>query len=46
MYILLRKLGLINPFSLEYLLGKLNKKIACIIIKFSKMVQDRLKITL
>jgi len=36
MYKILRELKLFDPFSLEYLIGNLNRKIANVIINFSK----------
>jgi len=46
MYKILRELKLFDLFSLEYLKGNLNKKIAIVIINFSKKVNKILKINL
>jgi len=46
LFILLRKLNLYDPFSVEYLLGHLNKKIAAIIIKFAMVANDKLNISI
>jgi len=42
MYGIFRSLKLLDPFSIEYLLGNINKKIAAIILKYIKMVNLKL----
>jgi len=44
MYIVLRNLKLIDLFSMEYMLGNLNKKTAAIIVKFAKVIHSKLEI--
>jgi len=38
MHKVLRELNMFDPFSIEYLMGNLNKKIAAIIVRFIKIV--------
>jgi len=42
----LRELKLQDPFSFEYLLGNLNKKITAIICKYIKKANNKLEIFL
>jgi len=44
--ILLRALKLFDPFSIEYLIGNLNKKIAVIMIRFARTANSKLDISL
>jgi len=44
--IMLRKLNLYNPFSVEYLLENLNKKITAILVRFAIVVNEKLSISL
>jgi len=44
MYRVLRELNMLNPFSIEYLMGNLNKKIAAIIVIFIKIVSIKLEV--
>jgi len=46
MYDILRGLKLLDPFSIEYLLGNLNKKIAAIMLKYIKMANLKLELCL
>jgi len=46
MYKILRELKLVDPFSVEYLIGNLNRKIATVMINFIKAVYKILKISL
>jgi len=43
-YIILRNFKLMDPFSMEYVLGNLSKKTAAIIIKFANIVYAKLGI--
>jgi len=42
LYKILRKLNLMDPFSIEYLVGNLNKKIAAIKSKFVNIINSKL----
>jgi len=44
--LLLRGLKLFNPFSIEYLLGNINKKISAILVKFAMVANEKLNISL
>jgi len=44
--ILLRKLQLFDPFSIEYVLGNLNKKFTAILVKFAIVANEKLNISL
>jgi len=46
MYKSLRELKLQDPFSIEYLLGNLNRKIVAIICKYIKEANNKLEIFL
>jgi len=46
MYRLLRNIGLFDPFSIEYLIDNSNKKIATIIVEFTKFAFKILNISL
>jgi len=43
---LLRTLNLFDSFSVEYLLGNINKKIATILTKFANIANSKLNITI
>jgi len=43
---LLRNLNLLDPFSIEYLFGNFNKKIAAILLKFAKVANSKLNISI
>jgi len=40
----LRTQNLFDPFSIEYLIGNINKKIAVIMLRFAKVANEKLNI--
>jgi len=40
----LRSLNLFDPFSIEYLIGNINKKVAAILLRFVKVANQKLSI--
>jgi len=46
LFILLRKLNLFDPFSVEYLLGHFNKQISAILVRFAIVANEKLSISL
>jgi len=44
--ILLGSLNLFDPFSIEYILGKIKKKIAAVLVKFAILANSKLNISI